>query len=583
MNWFYNLSTRNKLTLSFGVILILLLGTMYIIYHDIENIKHLQQKTFTEEFDIIHDLSELRIDLTYQQNNMIEFLVTDSVQKRNHLKLQIENRSQRLNANLQRIQTAFQNNPQTLLKLEELRDLLTRYRAMWQNQIDAAQYGRNSQALSAALGGQSQLFNRLVSTALDIEILAKANVRSNVLISNNKFTEILNLVILLTIIALSLVVFLTIFLSKILAEPLKLISTAAAQIAGGDLNVSLPEHNRKDEVGNLNKEFKRMTGTLQQMAAYADKIAGGDLSVKIIPQSEKDVLGNSFNLMIQNLRSITKEVFDAVNILNISAGQILSASSNLASSATETASAVSETTSTVEEVKHTSQLSKQKAKYVSDAAQKSVQISQSGIQSVVETTNGMNNINSQMNIIADTIIKLSEQSQAISDILTTVNDLTEQSNLLAVNASIEAAKAGEHGKGFSVVAHEVRSLAEQSKQSTSQIKLILNDIQKAMNAAVLATEHGNKAVDKGVKQSSESGNSIRTLADSISESAQAAAQILASVQEQMVGLEQISLAMSNIKEVINQNVASTKQVETSANSLNDLGKNLQKLIKQYKL
>jgi methyl-accepting chemotaxis protein len=112
----------------------------------------------------------------------------------------------------------------------------------------------------------------------------------------------------------------------------------------------------------------------------------------------------------------------------------------------------------------------------------------------------MKHIHDQMESVAASILHLSEQSQAIGEIIATVTDLAERSNLLAVNAAIEAAKADEQGKGFAVVAQEVKSLAEQSKQATAQVRTILNDIQTAMSAAVMATEQGSKAVDAGVKQ-----------------------------------------------------------------------------------
>src|SRR5207249_1896404 len=147
----------------------------------------------------------------------------------------------------------------------------------------------------------------------------------------------------------------------------------------------------------------------------------------------------------------------------------------------------------------------------------------------------------------------------------------EQSNLLAVNAAIEAAKAGEQGKGFAVVAQEVKSLAEQSKQATVQVRKLLNDIQKATSAAVMATEQGNKAVEAGVKQSTEAGGSIRLLAENLGQAAQAATQIAASSQQQLVGMDQVALAMENIRQASTQNVASTKQAEVSAENLHKLG------------
>jgi methyl-accepting chemotaxis protein len=200
-----------------------------------------------------------------------------------------------------------------------------------------------------------------------------------------------------------------------------------------------------------------------------------------------------------------------------------------------------------------------------------------------ESLDAMHRIQEHMDLIADGIVRLSEQSQAIGEIIATVNDLAEQSNLLAVNAAIEAAKAGEQGKGFVVVAHEVKSLAEQSKQATAQVRTILGDIQRATSSAVMATEQGSKAVDSGAKLTGEVGESIRLLAQSISEAANAATQISASAEQQLVGMAQVALAMQNINQASAQNVASTKQAESAALSLHGLGQKLKQSVEQYRV
>jgi methyl-accepting chemotaxis protein len=186
-----------------------------------------------------------------------------------------------------------------------------------------------------------------------------------------------------------------------------------------------------------------------------------------------------------------------------------------------------------------------------------------------------------MEAIAESIVRLSEQGQTIGQIIATVEDLAAQSNLLAVNAAIEAAKAGEHGKGFGVVAQEVKSLAEQSRQATDRVRTILGDIQKATTAAVMATEQGGKAVEAGGAQTELAGESIATLAGSVTEAAQAATQIAASSQQQLVGLAQVAGAMENIKQASTQNVASAKQLEVAARNLNDLGQRLKHLAATY--
>jgi methyl-accepting chemotaxis protein len=193
----------------------------------------------------------------------------------------------------------------------------------------------------------------------------------------------------------------------------------------------------------------------------------------------------------------------------------------------------------------------------------------------------MERIRQQMDAIAASMVKLSEQSQAIGQIMASVEDLAAQSNLLAVNASIEAAKAGEHGKGFSVVAQEVKSLAEQSRQATNQVRTILGDIQKATTTAVMATEQGTKAVEAGARQTEVAGEAIQALVGSVTESAQAATQIAASSQQQLVGVDQVAGAMESIKQASTQNVASAQQLETAARNLNELGQRIKHMVEGY--
>jgi len=283
------------------------------------------------------------------------------------------------------------------------------------------------------------------------------------------------------------------------------------------------------------------------------------------------------------IRKVSLEIREGTNVLASAASEIVATTTQVASGATETASAITETTATVEEVKKTAELSSEKARYVSETAKKAVDVSRSGQQAVDQSIDGVNQVRQQMGILGESIVQLSEQSQAISEIIATVNDLAEQSNLLAVNAAIEAAKAGEQGKGFGVVAQEIRSLAEQSKQATSQVRVILGDIQKATSASVLAAEQGSKAVETGVQQTTQAGETIKMLAQSITEAAQAATQIAASSQQQQVGMDQIAVAIENIREASTQNVTGTKQAETAAHDLSDLGQKLKGVIEQYRV
>jgi methyl-accepting chemotaxis protein len=372
------------------------------------------------------------------------------------------------------------------------------------------------------------------------------------------------------------------WITRNIAEPLREIVRGATQIAAGDLSVQLTASDRVDEVGVLQRAFTLMARGLQEMAAVATRIADGDISGKVTPHSERDVLGNAFAVMIERLRSITQELNSGINVLVSAAAEILAATEQMASSSAETVTAVSQTSSTVEEVKQTTQMASQKARVVADTALRTAQISQTGTQSTQDSIEAMQRIQGQMHSIAGSIVQLSEQGQAIGEIIATVNNLAEQSNLLAVNASIEAAKAGDQGKGFVVVAQEVKSLAVQSKQATAQVRTILGDIQRATTTAVQNTEQGSREVEAGGKLSVSLGDAVRSLADNIETAAQAATQIAASAQQQMVGMDQVALAMQNIQEATSQNLASTKQTESAAQNLHQLGLKLQKIVEQYR-
>jgi methyl-accepting chemotaxis protein len=345
--------------------------------------------------------------------------------------------------------------------------------------------------------------------------------------------------------AVVLTIMIIIFLTLGITRPLKISVDAANSIVLKDLTIDLSKYkNQRDETGLLLQSFSKMVGALRE------QIQG---------------------------------IMEGINTLTSSSSEILAATTQVASGAAETASAISETSATVEEVRQAAELSSQKASRVSENAQQVAQVTQTGKIAVEETVNVMHQIQIQMASIANTIVRLSEQSLQIGGIIASVNDVADQSNLLAVNAAIEAAKAGEQGKGFAVVAQEIKSLALQSKQATIQVRNILSEVQKTTSAAVMATEQGSKAVDNGVKQSTQAGESIRLISESVNESVLAATQIVASSQQQVVGMDQVGLAMNNINQAGEESAASMMQAETAAKGLHKLGQNLKHLVEQYKI
>ena len=353
-----------------------------------------------------------------------------------------------------------------------------------------------------------------------------------------------------------------------------------ARIAAGDLNVDVEIASERDKLGLAMQE---MVDSLKAITVSARHISEGDLSVELIERSERDELGLALKMMITNLRDIIGELVSGTSTLAASVSQLSTTSSLLAASAAETSSSMAEVTATVDEVRQTSQLSSERAQDVATTSEEASRYSEKGSEATQKTVTGMSVIKEEMDYIAESIVSLSEQSQNVGEIVDTVTDLADQSNLLSVNASIEAAKAGEHGKGFTVVAQEVKSLAAQSKQATEQIKRILSDIQKATGSAVMATERGTKAVHAGVEMMSQTEETFHVMTENINSSAEFAMQIASSSQQQLAGVEQVAQAMLTIKDAGQQNMDSARQLEDATQRLEGLANNLKQLSERFTL
>ncbi len=545
MKKFLNLTTRTKLFIGFGLTIIMLIVVITTAYLTISDIQDSQKNLYEKDFANATDLLALRANENGVRSALLNMMLESERSAQEKWHQEIIERSKVIDEIMLKLFQRYSGEQNIISKLQELKTIRDDFSKTRDDEIIPFIYaGKTEQAKSIVKGVQLERYYKMRDIAEELGDQADKNAELAIEISQQKVSDALIVFVIVGLVSIILSILMTFYLNRIIANPLKGIAAIAKRVSGGDLTVDVPKSDRSDEVGTLVK---------------------------------------AFNVMIENLKSVTKEILDGINVLATSTSEVLASTTQVASGAAETATAVSETTTTVEEVKQTSQLAVQKSKYVSESAQKAAQVSQSGKKAVEESVEKMSHISEQMESIAESIVRLSEQSQAIGEIIASVNDLAEQSNLLAVNAAIEAAKAGEQGKGFTVVAQEVKSLAEQSKQATAQVRTILMDIQKATSGAVMATEQGSKAVEAGINQVRESGEAIRILTDSITEASQAATQIAASSQQQSVGMDQIASAMDNIKQASSQNVAGTKQVETAAENIHNLGKKLKQLVEQYKV
>lgn len=375
----------------------------------------------------------------------------------------------------------------------------------------------------------------------------------------------------------------SVLITRNISRPLKSLTDVAERISEGNVGAEIAVEARGDEVGLLADSFRRLRDYIQEMAAVAEEIAGGDLNGTVTPRSDGDTLGHSFVSMLESLREQVNEMRVTSQALSAATKEISTTTTQFSASASETSTSVTETTTSVEETSQIASQVSDKTREISDRSGRMEEVSDSGKKATADTIEAMDRIKDQMNLIADSIVGLSEQTQAIGEIINAVEDLSEQSNLLAVNASIEAAKVGEQGKGFAVVAHEIKSLAEQSKEATGRVRKILTDIQKAATSSVMVTEQGAKAVSAGVDQSRTARDAIGAMADNIQEFSQASMQINVATKQQQAGMEQIAQAMQSIDVASKQNVAGAKQLQDAAENLEKLGERLTEVVEKYRL
>ena len=276
----------------------------------------------------------------------------------------------------------------------------------------------------------------------------------------------------------------------------------------------------------------------------------------------------------QSLQHLISQIREVSQNLSAATHQIQATINQQVTSTIEQDTAVNQTAATLDEMRTTIAQTAQHAQEVAEVSQESVQSSQSGLSAVDAASTGMEDIRQQVNSTTKTILSLAERTQQIGEIIDTVNSLSEQSKLLALNASIEAARAGAEGKGFAVVAMEVRQLAEQSRTATARISEILGEIQHATNTAVSATEAGSKGAETGIELVERIGTVINDLTNTIGTTAQATHQIVASTQQQSSGMEQIVAAMEQIRQASTHAANTMKQTEQSVDSLMNMANQL---------
>lgn len=280
-------------------------------------------------------------------------------------------------------------------------------------------------------------------------------------------------------------------------------------------------------------------------------------------------------------RSLSEQLTGAISSIRSSSAELEAAAAQQASGSREQSSAAAEVSTTIRELLSTSKQIAESAQRVARVADETAGGARRGDQTVERAQEAIHAIKRQVDLIVGHMLELGKKSQQAGGILEIVNELAEQTNILAINATIEAAGAGESGKRFAVVADEIRRLAERVGGSTKEIRSLVEDIRSAVNSTVMATEGGTKAVDVGTSQFSEVTSTFKQILERVIVTTDAAREIEISTKQQATAVEQVNVAISNVAQATKQTEASSSQTLQTVTQLTTLSRNLLQIVRRH--
>jgi methyl-accepting chemotaxis protein len=541
VQWFTNLKVSRKLGLGFGVVLLLMVGLGAFSLLQLANVNNATVSLATQRLPAVRALANIRFDTTTLKGRQLNLLLADSKDIAS-CKEEIKSLDSRLDADFKKYEEFIHSDEERHL-YDSYRENLARFQTVHEQVVALAEQGKRAEAIGLAQGdGRAAMDAALAKIGEDIKLnVERGEAAQQKAAADYSASRYWIATFLATDIGLGVILMFTI--TKSIAAPVHLTMTVLEALAARDLTATL-KVNSTDELGvmagALNRTIDVFRATLGKISQSAEQLAGASEEISASATLTAD------GARVQSDRT------------------------------SQVAAAMQQMSATIHEISSNSQ-------HASDASVGAAGAARKGGLVVEETLATMRGIADSTTRVALSIGELGKNSEAIGQIVSVIDDIADQTNLLALNAAIEAARAGEQGRGFAVVADEVRKLAERTTKATKEIAGMIESVQNQTKNAVEAMEQESREVQVGVEKTSASGAALQEIIQMSEAVGSMISTIATASTEQSAATSEINSNVSQISSSTQEALTASEQSAKACNDLSTLAIDLQHVVNQFKL